>query len=152
MVVAGNDLQRGDIGVEKRRHVRVEAELEVSFSFAGDGARLPGRAVTRDISHGGACLAVFGCTAELLGKFAGLPLLDVAIDSAGVGSIQARVEWVRPPSPPGATALIGLEFRNVRASDEMAIIDLIAHIVIGNRATRPPEAARSGECQPVCSG
>ena len=142
-MVGGEDERPREAMVEKRRHVRVEAELKATFAVVGERDRWHGRAVTRDISHGGACLAVFDCTEGLFGMLCGLPLLDVAIDIPRVSNLQGRVEWVRPPAQPGAPVLIGMEFRNLGAADETAIIDLIAHIRIGVRDPRPGDGARA---------
>lgn len=126
----------------RRRHVRVEVQLEVSFSIAGDTAMTLTRAVTRDISHGGACLAVDGCTDQLLEQLDGLPLLDITISippaasdprrGPALSSFHGRVEWLRHPAAPGAPVLIGLEFCNLDAVAEIAIIDLIAHLLLVN--------------------
>ncbi len=134
----GNDLKPCDAPVEKRRHVRVAAQLQVNFTIAGDGERPPGRVVTRDISHGGACMALSGCTEELLERLEGLPLLDIAIDGLAATSLCGRVEWVLRPETPGAPALVGIEFSDVSAADEVAIIDLIAQILIKSQVGQPP--------------
>lgn len=127
-----------DVPTGTRRHVRVAAQLQVDFRIAGDGERAPGRALTRDVSHGGACLAVLGCTDELLERLDGLPLLDIAIAGVATTSLRGRVEWVRSPETPGAPALVGIEFSDVSAADEMAIIDLIAHVLIKSEIGQTP--------------
>lgn len=127
---SGKDPKSCDKPSGKRRHVRVAALLQVDFSIAGDGERQLERAFTRDISHGGACIALSGCTDELLERLDDLPLLDIAIAGVATTSLRGRVEWVRRPEPPGAPALVGIEFNDVSAADEIAIIDLIAHILI----------------------
>jgi c-di-GMP-binding flagellar brake protein YcgR len=148
-MVGREDAQPREQVVEKRRHLRVDTELGVTFAIAGDPMRTTGRAVTRDISHGGACLAVHGCSGDLLGGFDELPLLDIAIDTVPGESFRARVEWVRHPAAPGAPALIGLEFHNLSAAEETAIIDLIAHALIGARVLIPKDASRRRELSPT---
>ena len=143
---------------ETRQHIRVEARLDVTFSIAGDSSAGEIRAVTRDISHGGACLAITDCPETLLGVLARLPLLNLEIDLSHAGAgmpapatqpapavpaiLRGQVEWVHPAAKSRATTLIGLEFRDVNRADETAIIDLIAHILLDNRephaATPPP--------------
>lgn len=145
MVAGEADAKRLDTALEKRRHLRVEVALNVVISIAGRGTRPPDRAFTRDISHGGACLAVPGCSEELLEMLLGLPLIELVIDFAREASrpgnpsvptrFQGRVEWVRRPARSEESALIGLEFQNLSATEEMAIIDLIAHVLIH---TKPP--------------
>jgi c-di-GMP-binding flagellar brake protein YcgR len=125
---------------EARRHIRVEVQLAVGFSIADGTARTLTRAVTRDVSHGGACLAVTGCSAQLLERLGDLPLLDILIEipraAADAGgetatlTFHGRVEWVRFPAPPGGATLVGLEFCNLDAAAETAIIDLIAHLLL----------------------
>lgn len=125
----GNDPKPCDTPVGKRRHVRVAVQLQVNFTIVGDAACPPRRALTRDISHGGACLALPCCTHEMLERLDGRPLLGIAIVGVAATSLQGRVEWVRHPETPGAPALVGVEFSDVSAADEVAIIDLIAHIL-----------------------
>jgi c-di-GMP-binding flagellar brake protein YcgR len=127
--------------IEQRRHVRVEAELAVTFGIAGDGACPPLRADTRDISHGGACLAASGCTGELLEKLARLPLLELTIHAVPGATFAAGVEWVRRPAAAGDPALVGIAFRALSIAQEMAIIDLIAHVLICSRAPSSPAEA-----------
>lgn len=129
----------GPRGSEKCRHPRVETELRVTFVFAGDGKHPPRSAVTRNISHGGACLAVDACSPALLAKLTELPLLDLAIEMAPNASFRARVEWVRQFPGPGGKTLVGLEFQSLSAEEETAIIDLIAQALIG--LSLPEDAA-----------
>lgn len=135
---SGVEPKPSDGPVEKRRHVRVAAQLQVNFTIVGDGERRSGSAVTRDISHGGACLVLSGESGALLDKLDGLPLLDVAITGVAASRLRGRVEWIRHPETPGAPALVGIEFSDVSAADETAIIDLIAQILIKSQIGQPP--------------
>jgi galactose mutarotase-like enzyme len=122
-----------------RRHVRVDARLDVLFALTGETPRRVVRAVTRDISHGGACLEVADCPAGLLDRLANLPLLDLEIDLSAdaaregldaPAALRGQVEWVRPIAATHGAILLGLEFRDASPADEMAIIDLIAHLLL----------------------
>jgi c-di-GMP-binding flagellar brake protein YcgR len=136
-VESGSEPKPSDAPAEKRRHVRVAAQLQVDFTIVG-GERLAGSAVTRDISHGGACLVLPGDSGALLDELDGLPLLDIAITGVAASRLRGRVEWIRHPETPGAPALVGIEFSDVSAADETAIIDLIAQILIKSQIGQPP--------------
>jgi hypothetical protein len=138
-----------------RRHVRVEVRLPVGFSVVGEPLGTLTRAVTRDISHGGACLAVAGCPYRLREHLARLPQLDITIYTARAAadtpgeptlpSFHGRIEWMRQPAAPGAPLLVGLAFSNLDALAEIAIIDLIAHLLLDAGAPCLPHAARPGD-------
>jgi c-di-GMP-binding flagellar brake protein YcgR len=137
--IAGNPDTTELSDVPIRRHARVDARLDVLFALTGETPRRATRAVTRDISHGGACLEVANCPAALLDSLVKLPLLDLEIDLAPAAAregldapanLRGQVEWVRRTAAPHGAILFGLEFRDASPADEMAIIDLIAHLLL----------------------
>ncbi len=147
---------------DRRRHVRVEVRLEVGFSIAGEEPGTLTGAVTHDISHGGACLAVADCPEQLAERLARRPLLNILIDiprtaadSQGrtvLSSIQGRVEWLRCPVKPDAPVQIGIEFCGLDAAAETAVIDLIAHLLLGSAMPFAPDAADAVRVQSLMRG
>ena len=61
----------------------------------------------------------------------------------GIGGGARRVKRVDPPEEPGEPTLIGMQFCNLSAAEETAIIELIAHFRLGTKVPLSPSAPES---------
>lgn len=107
-------------GVERRKHHRVEEELQAVLVGEGRGTTMRAAKV-RDLSEGGACIELDGALPVGSETYVGFFLKDEAQPLVAV----ARVVWSRAK---GSGHLLGVQFANSGAAQRAAIARLAEYL------------------------
>jgi c-di-GMP-binding flagellar brake protein YcgR len=139
-----NDTSNERLGLEKRKHVRIEVEIEAHFKVVGDEENTIYHAKTKNISHSGVCLKVYKYKNELMEKIgSNLPRLEISIDIPGdngsIGAytntawIDSRLDWVVQPKDESTPILMGMAFFDFEEADEDRLNSFIADLLMKKR-------------------
>lgn len=143
--MSGFDDER--LGLEKRKHVRIDVELSAVFSIVGEARPKEYPARTRNISQGGLCLAVLEDKERLAELFRrASPPLRVALElseseaplqvGAKTAWISSKVDWMYAPPGEHAPLLMGLAYLELEDDVRDAINSFIADMIIRRRIER----------------
>jgi hypothetical protein len=139
-----NNTDNERLGLEKRKHVRIEVQLIAHFKIVGDEKQTIYHAITKDISRHGVCLKVYRCKDELMDKIGNdMPRLEVSIDIADktdkieaytkTAWISGRIGWMVQPKDESTPILLGMEIYDYEKADEDKLNGYIAELLMKQR-------------------
>ena len=90
---------------EKRKSIRLDKELQVTFERKGPTRTLRGDGITRNVSPGGLCLVI----KTPLGVGEKINFTLTLPDTQETLVLEGRVKWTRPQSPGSPLYEVGIE-------------------------------------------